>query len=255
MRVLFIPILVALFFPLLALGATFAKEPLFLSKSPVTEGETVLIHAVVSNNTNTKFLGKLTLSEEGVAIGSVTVSLEAGGAEAVSVSWKPVAGSHKVTAKLTEQDGTVVEENSATFTVAAKNSGAGDDATTVESSESIRKSLASISPTAAKSAAPVFSTIDTLRAKAADSLDTATDWAKKSGGAKSSVLGTSTENTAASGGIVSMLWSFVTTILVYIFSILKYLITHAAFFYPILAIGFMYALWRLYKRMRRPSFK
>ncbi|MBC7836420.1 hypothetical protein H7X87_01430, partial [Acetobacteraceae bacterium] len=217
MRGLFTLALLGFIFPSVAFGATFAKEALFLSKSPVSEGESVLIHAVVSNDSNTKFSGKLLLSEGETAIGSVAVVLEAQGAQVTSVSWKPGAGKHTLVAKLTETDGSVVEENSATFTVVSKEDTAKENSGDVDSSEGIQNGLAGISPGAANVTAPVFSTIDTLRLKASDALDSATQWAKKSG-SKGSVLGASTEDSSEQGGIVSTIWSFLMTILIFIFS-------------------------------------
>lgn len=251
MRVLF-TCLVVLALPSTVFAATFAKEPIFLSKSPVVEGETVLIHAVVSNDANTKFSGKLSVGEGDKVIGSVSINLDARGAQVASLSWKPIAGTHKLVATLSEADGSLVEENSATFTVESKEDAerSRDDDGDVESSADIQKSLAGLSPQAAEVSKPVFSTIDSLRKKTSDALDTGIDWTKKKG----SVLGTSTESTTAESGVVGTVLSFIKTILFYIFSFLKYLVTHAALFYPILVIAFLYGLWRLYKRMRRPKF-
>src|SRR3989344_7118699 len=113
--------------PLSAGAAGFAKDSLFLSKSPVTEGETVFIHAVVANDNASAFTGNVVFSvQDGSAsggkdsIGSVAVTLPPGGAQAVSVSWQPTGGSHKVTAELTAGDGTVAESEHATFAVQEK---------------------------------------------------------------------------------------------------------------------------------------
>ena len=48
--------------------------------------------------------------------------------------------------------------------------------------------------------------------------------------------------------------NFVATILAYVFAALKWLLSSAAIFYPVLVVVFFYILWRLYKRMRRPSY-
>src|SRR3989344_4148677 len=86
--------------PAVALGAGFAKQSLFLSKGSVTEGEVVLIHAVLQNEASTKFAGDLSFTDGGEKIGTVPVTLGAGEAQAASISWKPSAGAHKVVAEL-----------------------------------------------------------------------------------------------------------------------------------------------------------
>src|SRR3990167_7657305 len=94
--------------------AGFAKQSLFLSKSSATEGETVLVHAVVVNDAASVFAGELVLSTGDKKIGAVPLSLNAGEAQAVSVSWKPASGSHTVIAELKNKEGEVAEKESTT---------------------------------------------------------------------------------------------------------------------------------------------
>src|SRR3989344_6188606 len=115
---LLLPTVVFGVYPEVARGAGFAKQSLFLSKSSVTEGDTVLVHAVVSNDTTTKFTGTLIFKDSDATIGNVPVSLDSGEANTFSVSWKPTAGNHTVEANLEDTSGAVVEQESATFTVA-----------------------------------------------------------------------------------------------------------------------------------------
>jgi hypothetical protein len=138
--------------PLFASAAGFAKQSLFLSKSPVTEGETVLIHAVVSNDAATKFSGEVVFKDGESKIGSVTVAIAAGGANAVSLSWKPSAGSHMITAELTTSSGTVVEQESGSFSIQAKPkpitiTTPATTSSTVESSDSIQQKIEDLNPT------------------------------------------------------------------------------------------------------------
>ncbi len=106
--------------PTMVFGAGFVKQSLFLSKSSVTEGEVVLIHAVIGNESAEAFAGELLFTDNGKAVGSVPVSLSAGEAETASVSWKPLAGSHKVSATLKTKAGTLAEEHSETFSIKEK---------------------------------------------------------------------------------------------------------------------------------------
>ena len=258
MKYVWILWLVIFLLPSLASAAGFAKQSLFLSKTPVTEGDTVLIHAVVSNEAASSFTGDVVFKEADQKIGSVVVTIAPGGANAVSVSWKPLAGSHDVTAQLTANDGSVVEQESATFAVNPKPVPASATAptdTTVESSQNIQNTIGQYSPAVASTTAPVFSGIDSFRSKAADALDSGINWAKSTTGGKNAgqVLGASTSNTSSSG-IVDTLLNILALIVLYLFTVLRFLVGSAGIFYPILAIVFFYLLWRTYKRFRRPSY-
>ena len=252
-----LPVFAVAVYPEAARGAGFAKESLFLSKTPVTEGETVLIHAVVANESNVKFTGEVVFTDSEIKIGSVAVSIAPGGANAVSVSWKPSAGSHQVSAALTGSDGEVVENESAAFVINEKPkpaSGVPASSTPVESSADIQKKINELSPTAANISAPVFSTLDSVRARTAEALDQGIDWAKqKTAGKKpGQVLGTTTQS---GGGVMDTLWLILATILLYIFSVLRFVVGNAGLFYPVFALLFFYILWKLFKRFRRPSYE
>lgn len=243
--------------PSLAFGASFANRSLFLSKTPVVEGESVFIHAIVSNDANTRFSGKLIIRDAESEIGSVAVALEAQSADVVSISWKPSAGRYSLTAELAETDGTVVETESATFSIDAKPSETAEEAseTSVGSSENIQESIANFSPEVASAAKPVFSTLDSFRETAAGAIDNGKSWAKNISEGKSSVLGASSSvPSEEAGGLVSAVSRLIASLIFYIFSFLSYLIKNPALFYPVFAIAFLYGLYRLYKRMRRPSF-
>jgi hypothetical protein len=254
-----LPVFALAVYPEAAAAAGFAKQSLFLSKTPVTEGETVLVHAVVANDATAKFTGDVVFKDGEAKIGSVAVTIAPGGANAVSVSWRPVAGTHSVSAELTGTDGYVVEKQSATFTINEKPKPAltGDvtiaTSSPIGTSEDIQNKIKSLSPTAADLSAPIFSTLDTLRVKSAQALDSGIDWAKqKAAGKKTgSVFGTTTE---ASGGAIDTAWGIFGTILLYILNALRYVVGNAGIFYPVFALLFFYILWRIYKRMRRPSY-
>lgn len=227
-------------------AAGFAKESLFLSKSPVTEGDTVFIHAVIANDSTTAFAGDVIFEEGETKIGAVAVSIAAGGAETVSLSWTPKAGSHPVVAELTAKDGTVVEKLSATFSIAAKPQPKESTVTSsiVQPSDEVQEAIAGISPGLASASEPIFDAIDGFRQKGADVLDKGITWAKSS------------ESEAPSaGGIGGTVLGIVKTILTYLMEVLRFVIGNAGIFYPALALAFLYFLWRTYKRFRRPSYE
>lgn len=251
-----------LLLPSFALAAGFANGSLFLSKSSVVEGDTVLIHVVVSNEDPTKFSGSVVLADADTSIGTVPVTLTAGEAQTVSVSWTPAAGSHTVTAKLTASDGTVAEQESQTFVVAPKPqpafAGAGQSAA-VDSSAAIQQDIANVSPQVAGAAQPLFTIIDGARSSAADMLDTqlAGTQAKLANTPKPGItLGTSTSAIAdpALSNPWGTFWFVVYTAYLYLLTIARWLVGNAGVFYPVLAILFLYILWRIFRRIRRPSY-
>lgn len=244
--------------PAVALAeAGFAKQSIFLSKSSVTEGETVLIHAVVSNDAIDAFAGELVLADK-EKIGTVPVSLSAGEAQAVSVSWKPLKGSHTVTAELKAKDGKTVEKESATFYIkpkpvaSAANAALANQANqnaAVGSSQSIQEGIADFSPKAAETAEPAFRMIDSARERAADFLDRQIAKAKSEVEKRPGLVeGIQTENLPNS---FDWLWTIIYTVWLYICTILRFIVGYAGVFYPVFAIAFLYLLWKIFRSFRR----
>lgn len=243
-------------FPLLAGAAGFAKDTIFLSTNSPVEGQTILIHASVSNPTTSKFTGKLEVHDELGAIGNAAVSLEAGAADDISVQWKPKAGAHTVVATLKDNAGAAVEESSQTFSIAAKTPPAGASAASagaagVQSSQQIQNSIGSISPETQKYSAPVFTMIDSGRVFAAKELQKGIDWSKKQAGVSkvSPGSGAFVSNDESSAGKTA--WSVLGTVSLYILTVLLYIVTNAGIFYPVLAVLFLYFLWKMFRRYRR----
>jgi hypothetical protein len=240
----------ALALPLVAGAAGFSSSALFLSKSPVVEGETILIHAVVQNESAEPFSGELAFETGTTTIGTVPVTLEAGEARTVSISWSPAAGTHTVVALLESTSGEVAADERASFTVAKKpepkpagSSSAAAERTDVETSSTIQSAIENTSPTAAKYSAPVLTSLDSLREKGTYVLDgqiAQTRDRLESG----EVLGESDEKTW--GQTAS---TIAQTLYLYVLTLMRAILANVALFYPLFAIAFLYALWRLYRRM------
>ncbi len=253
-------VLALLLAPSLAFGAGFAKQFLFLSKSSVTEGETVLIHAAVNNDTASAFSGTMAFTEGTEKIGTVPVSLDPGEAAVVSVSWKPAAGTHTVTADL-KKDTIIVESQSANFSIAAKpvpipvsNAGSSQTGAAVESSAAIQQEIASLSPATANTVAPAFTLIDGGRSQLSGLIDGQLTVAKQNLGDKSGqVLGTSTVNQAKTDP-VGTFWFILWTLYLYLLTVLNFVIGSAGIFYPVLALLVLFFLWRLFTRSRRSEY-
>ncbi len=262
LRILFILALVCI--PATGFAAGFATQSLFLSKDSVTEGESVLIYAVVSNNTATTFTGKLQVHEGSTLVGTVPVSLAAGSANTVSVSWKPAAGRHTLTAQLLDSAAAIAGEESATFSVAAKKEALSENTpliippkTDIESSSKIQDTIENLSPALAAGTGPIFSAIDAGRTSAAKALDNGVSWSKKQLATSKTVgkaLGNeevTDTNKSAGDRFFSTIWLIVATLALYLFSVLRYVTGSAGAFYPLFAVLFFFILWKFYRRYRR----
>ncbi|HEY4502088.1 MAG TPA: hypothetical protein VJJ20_03430 [Candidatus Paceibacterota bacterium] len=243
--------------PSLVFAAQFAPSALFLSEESVTEGDTVFIHAVVQNDGAAKFPGTLVITDGAKEIGRVAVMLAPGEVRAVSVSWKPAAGSHDIVAELQDSEGAVAQSESKTFVVkakpkpAAKPTASSSAAAAVESSDGIQNQIDSLSPAVGGVLAPVFKLVDGGREAIADVLDSQL----KSVGPKVTALplpgvvaGAQTIKAPEEQG---WFWSIVYTVYFYILTVLRYVVGSAGVFYPVLALLFFFILWRTYRRFRR----
>lgn len=238
--------------PFFAGAAEFPSRALFLSHTPVTEGETVLIHAVVANDAADAFEGEVRYRTGETSLGVVPVTLDSGEARTVSLSWTPEAGSYTVVAELRSPDETVVASEQARFSIEEKPSAPKPDdqdektKTEVESSQNIQQAIAGVSAPVAEHSAPVFAFVDSARERGAQFLDGQIEQTKERL-AERAVLGAAT-GTEESGGSDAF-WKILQTIYLYTLTILRQVLSTAIYFYPLLALGFLYFLWRLYRRI------
>ncbi|MBY0294361.1 hypothetical protein K2Q08_03455 [Patescibacteria group bacterium] len=246
--------------PTFVFAVGFAKQSIFLSTATPTEGQTILIYASVSNPATTTFNGTLHIKDEASEIGSVPVSLKAGGADNVSVSWKPNAGNHTITAALKDSSGSTIEENRETFSIAATQSAStggssnpfnfsGTQSADVQPSTPIQESITNVVPAVAEYTAPVLDAIDSGRIIAAKQLDNALTWSKSqiATTSKAATVGKDEEKNS----LAQTAWKILATVILYIVTILLYIVTNVGIFYPLLAILFLYTLWRLWRKYRR----
>ncbi len=216
----------------------------------------MLIHAVVQNDSAAKFPGQVVIKDGEGKVGSVAVTLSPNEVLAVSVSWKPSAGSHTVTAQLEDSAGAVVQSESADFSikakpkpVVAKPAASSSEAAAVESSQDIQDKIGSLSPAAEGAVAPVFKVIDGGRESIAEVLD-------------GQLLATKPKLTPTPGVVAgantikapeekSWFWSILYTIYFYILTVLRFIVGSAGVFYPVVAVLFFLILWKTFKRFRR----
>lgn len=237
-----------------ASAAGFAKHSLFLSRGSVVLGDSVIVYALVANEATSTFDGVIVFSDGDEQIGSVSTTLKAGEARIASVSWTPsAAGARALTASLRSGD-SVIEEQSETFSVAAPAKKTGTSAAAaIQTSHSIQEKIGGVSPQAAQIVEPIFETVDGWRQTASDVLYG--QIAKAKGNLPGNVLGLQTykpddENNPSSYSPWAILW----TLYFYALTILNFLLVSAVIFYPLLAILFIYILWKLFQRMSGRSY-
>ena len=127
-------------------------------------------------------------------------------------------------------------------------------AAAVDSSQNIQNGIAQYSPQAASVAQPLFTLIDSGRASAADALDTQIENTKKAlGPGAGNVLGAEETKNAGSDPLGAV-WFILRTLYLYLLTLLRFVVGSAAVFYPALAIAFLYFIWKLFSRFRRPAY-
>ena len=256
--------------PSLVLAAGFAKDPIFLSKTPVTEGQNVHVYAVISNADAAAFVGTLVFYDNNVKIGSSAINLAAGATQTASILWTPAAGSHPISAQLVAKNGSVAEQVAQTFTVDAKpqpvaatNASAfptAQSAATIDSSAAIQKDIAGVSPQVASATAPAFSIVDSARNSIANVLDGQITTAKQkvSSSPKPGLVEGAATGTLADVQLqnpTTGFWYWLYTTYLYVLQALRWLVGNAGVFYPVLAIAFLYLIYKMYRRFRRPAWQ
>lgn len=247
----------------------FSGEPVWLSNTPVIEGETVLVHAALTNGAEQPLTGTLIFRADGTSIGSVPINLKAEEARVVSVSWTPKSGTYELavelanpsvpSAKRTETLKVSVASREATRSAAASALGVQSLSSNPQftDSSSIQTAIAGVSADVGAVVAPGFIAVDSWRKSGSDFLNT------KSAAAKAEVSALSDKKAALKEADTPeakkesrnlTLWQMVRTLLLYIYQALNLLVSKAGVFYPVVAFGFFFFLWKMWQRFRRPSY-
>lgn len=82
------------------LPAGFSSAPLWLSKTELTEGDSVTILTPLYNSSTKKISGDVVFTVDEKTIGTASFELGPGEAKIVSVIWKETAGTHSVKARI-----------------------------------------------------------------------------------------------------------------------------------------------------------
>ncbi len=208
-------LLLAAALPLCALAD--APQPLQLSTKAQVEGESVPLDVTVS------------AQNEGVTLSPTKTD----GAV-------PVTFTLYIAAKPKPQPEPVLDPNAAAV---------------VESSAGIQQSIGSVSPTAEQYAHPVFSTLDSARSSAADVLDHQLSSTRTRMGPDSpgEVLGAEAVKNSRSHPMGTAMY-ILNTLYFYLLTLLRFIVGSVGVFYPLLAVVFLYMLWRGFRMVRRPRY-
>lgn len=268
-------ILSALLFPVIAGAAPsgFSQDAVWISATPVAEGDTVLIHAALTNGSSNTLTGTLVFRDEGKSIGSVPVSLKSQEARVVSVSWAPKAGVHEIAIELTNPSEEAAKrtetlrvivaskevsrstEAAAAVSLVTLQSDA-TDATYTDSS-SIQGAILGVSSTAGELAGPVFDLVDEWRKDGNEFLAEKSATTKVEVAALSEKKKALADDTSAEGKKerrMTTMWQILKTLLLYVYQGLNMLISKAGIFYPFAALAFFFFIFKLYQRLRKPSY-
>jgi len=128
------------------------------------------------------------------------------------------------------------------------------EAAAIESSAAIQQNINNILPPVETTVKPAFTLIDGARGAAADVLDSQLAATKKNLGPNpGQVLGAeATKNATTNPG--GAFWYLLQTLYFYLLTVLRFIIGSAALFYPIFAILFLYFIWKMFRRFRRPAY-
>lgn len=130
-------------------------------------------------------------------------------------------------------------------------------AAAIESSDNIQQSIGQLSPQAEGYAKPVFTLLDGARNSMADALDNQLATTKEklgpNAGSPGEILGSEATKNAGQNPIGAF-WYIVQTLYFYLLTVLRFIIGSAGIFYPVVAVAFLYFLWRMFRRFRRPAY-
>ncbi len=128
-------------------------------------------------------------------------------------------------------------------------------AAAIESSAAIQQNINNISPIVESYVKPAFTLIDGARNAAAGALDTqvASTRTRLAPNQPGEVLGAEAVKNSTTNPWGSFLY-LLNTLYFYILTVLRFVVGSAGAFYPIVAIVFLYFIWRMFKRFRRPAY-
>jgi hypothetical protein len=173
MRYAFLLFLLAPTFAFAAIQAGFPTAPLWLSKTDIIDGESIVIYTVLYNSSEESLTGDVEFLVDGELIGTKGVSAAAGTTQIVSEDWTAKEGSHAFSARLVGADAALTSTVTGTTTVsvAAKPPPPEPVVKTIAAAGALEQAIASTTPVVQEFASTTFATTESIREKAVSALE------------------------------------------------------------------------------------
>lgn len=252
-----------LFAPFFAFAASsvpagFAPGAVWLSKSDLTDGQTVQLYTVLYDSASSAIAGNISFLVDNSSISSQPFELAAGTTKIVSASWNAAQGTHEISASL---DGVINKDTGEALTLGSAQASPVSvtvappppPSPAVQAAAGAMSAVQTGMPIVTQVAQNTYNSLEYLRQNAVNTLEGQLASASKTSSQKDpEVLGTSTENVAASasaGGFdianaAQSLWRV-------ILSFLLYIAKTQLLFYATLAV----VIYILYKLLRTILFE
>ena len=220
--------LIGLLLPLAAYAAPipagFPTSSLWLSKTELTDGESVTIYTVIYNSSDAALVGEVEFLVDGTLIGTKGVEAKAGTTQIVSENWTAAEGSHAFSAHLTGVDEEIAATVTGTTTVAVAAKPPPPEAVvkTVAAASALEQTIASTTPIVQNFASTTFASTESFREKTVAALEKLASTTASKGevlGAEDEQPISAEENAAAAfdiGGWVQNIWQAILGALLFI---------------------------------------
>lgn len=163
-------VLLLLFMPLASFAASvpagFPASSLWLSRTDLTDGESVTIYTVVYNSSDASVALDVTFKVDAQVLGTKSITAAPGTTQIVSHAWSAEEGSHAFTAHLSGDVTELAATNTATTSVSVAPKPPPPEAVlqTVAAATAVESAIASTTPVVQNIASSTFATTESIRA-------------------------------------------------------------------------------------------
>ncbi|HYE23061.1 MAG TPA: hypothetical protein VEA92_01250 [Candidatus Paceibacterota bacterium] len=205
--------------------AGFPTSSLWLSKTELTDGESVSIYTVVYNSSDEPLTGSVEFMVDSEVVGAKSITAAPGTTQVISQAWTADEGTHAFSARLTGSTEELSQTVTGTTTVAVAPKPPPPEAVqkTVEAASAVEAAIASTTPIVQNIASTTFATTESIRESAVKALEKLASSTTPTG----EVLGIEDEQTALSpeenaaqsfdiGGWIQNVWQAIIAALLFL---------------------------------------
>ena len=248
-----------IFLPAFALAETqagFPTQPIWVSTTSATEAETVVVSAIVVNDTAAALRGTLAFLANDSRIGAREFELPSGKSQIHSIEWKPKKGEYKLIARIEGTSAELSRRETSAITVTVKEPPAppSEIERTITQVVQTGSTIASSSaPVIMETAQNIFAQTERLRNAGIERLENylASNAVALQGEPEGSIAGTSTSNAAGFDASADKGKGMLSNIAQTAAAAALFGLKNVALFYPILAFVILGTLYMLARRIRR----